>query len=86
LLRTQVSKEWIPKTGQAWDDIDKGGREFTLSRGNKIIPLSKEESARWVKAVQSVTEDYIKRTEAAGLAGREYIEEYGRLLEKYGNK
>jgi TRAP-type C4-dicarboxylate transport system substrate-binding protein len=82
----QVSKEWIPKTGQAWDDIDKGGREFTLSRGNKIIPLSKEESARWVKAVQSVTEDYIKRTEAAGLAGREYIEEYWRLLDKYGKK
>ncbi len=82
----QVSKEWIPKTGKAWDDIDAGGREFTLSLGNNIIPLSKEESARWVEAVQPVTEDYIKRAESAGLAGREYIAEYRTLLKKYGKK
>jgi len=70
----EVSKEWIAKHGKAWDDSDKAGREFTLSLGNKIIPLSKEESARWAKAVVPVIEGYIKAKEAKGLPAKAYVE------------
>ncbi len=69
----QVDQEWIDKTGKAWDDFDKIGTEFTLSMGNKIIPLSKEEDARWVKQVQPVLEEYVAAMRAKGLPGAEAL-------------
>lgn len=70
----EVSKEWIAKHGKAWDDSDKAGREFTLSLGNKIIPLSKAESARWAKAAAPVIEGYIKDKGAKGLPAKAYVD------------
>lgn len=78
-----VNKEWIVKHGDAWDSSDKAGREFTLSLGNKIIPLSKEESERWAKAAQSVIEGYIKKTESKGLPGRDYVNFLKAAVKKY---
>jgi len=48
----EVSSEWVDVHGKAWNTTDKAGRDFTLSLGNKIIPLSDAESARWRKAVE----------------------------------
>jgi len=70
----EANKVWIAKHGKAWDDSDKAGREFTLSKGNKIIPLSKEESARWAKATQPVVDGYIKEKGAKGLPAKAYVE------------
>lgn len=70
----EVSKEWIAKHGKAWDDSDKAGREFTLSLGNKIIPLSEAESARWAKAAAPVIEGYIKDKGAKGLPAKTYVD------------
>ena len=69
-----VNKEWITKHGEAWDASDKAGREFTLSLGNKIIPLSAEESARWAKAAAPVIDGYIKDKSAKGLPAKDYVE------------
>ena len=69
----EVNAEWIAKHGDAWDSSDKAGREFTLSKGNKIVPLSQAESARWAKAVQSVFAGYIKAAEGKGLPGKDYV-------------
>jgi TRAP-type C4-dicarboxylate transport system substrate-binding protein len=63
----QVNEEWIVKTGQSWDEIDKEGTEFTLARGNKVIPLSKEEDAKWGKAVAPMFDEYVKDKTAKGL-------------------
>ncbi len=70
----EVNKEWIPKHGQAWDDSDAAGREFTLSLGNKIIPLSKAEGARWAKAASPVIEGYVKAKAAKGLPAKDYVD------------
>lgn len=70
----KVSREWIDKTGQAWDDFDRQGREFTLQRGNKIIPLSKEEDERWTKLVQPVLGEYVTNAKAKGLPGDEALQ------------
>jgi TRAP-type C4-dicarboxylate transport system substrate-binding protein len=78
-----VSHDYILKHGKAWDESDKGGREATLARGNQIIPLSAEESARWSKAVQSVTAEYVAYADAKGLPGKDYVAEVRRLMEKY---
>ncbi len=68
-----INKEWIEKTALAWDEIDKEGREYTLSRGNKIIKLSPEEDARWAKTVLPVLDDYVTRTKAKGLPAEEAL-------------
>jgi len=70
----QVSAEWIPKHGQAWDDSDKAGIKFSKGLGNEVIELSAEESARWVKVVAPVKEIYIEAAEKRGLPGKEYVD------------
>ena len=57
-----------------WDKIDTEGREFTLSKGNKIIPLSKEENARWAVAVKPVLDEYLKSMKEKNLPGEEALE------------
>ncbi len=79
----EISAKYIAKAGAVWDDGDKAGRNFTLERGNKIIPLSAEEGARWAKAVEPVIDDYIQRAEAKGLAGQEYVQTLRELIKKY---
>ena len=79
----QVNKEWIAKHGKAWDDSDKAGREFTLSLGNEIIPLSKAESARWAKAAAPVVDGYIKDKGAKGLPAKAYVDFIKAKVKKY---
>jgi TRAP-type C4-dicarboxylate transport system substrate-binding protein len=69
----QVNKEWIEKTGKAWDEFDKAGKEFTLAKGNKVIELPKEEDQRWAKAVQPVLADYVKAAKSKGVPGEEAL-------------
>jgi TRAP-type transport system periplasmic protein len=69
----KINAEWIEKTGQSWDALDKEGREFTLSKGNQIIPLSKEENERWAKAVSPVFDEYVKAMKEKGLPGEEAL-------------
>ena len=78
-----VNNEWITKHGIAWDDADKAGREFTLSLGNKIIPLSKAESARWASAAAPVVDGYLKAKAAKGLPAKDYVETIKALVKKY---
>ncbi len=69
----EVSKEWIVKQGQLWDDIDKEGMEFTKARGNKIIALSAEEDAKWTAKVKPLLDEYVAGAKAKGLPGDEAL-------------
>ena len=82
----EVNAEWIAKHGDAWDSIDKAGREFTLSKGNKIVPLSQAENARWAKAVQPVFAGYIKAAEGKGLPGKDYVDTLRDLIKIWSKK
>lgn len=79
----EVSAEWSAKHGEAWDSSDKEGREFTLSLGNKIIPLSQEESARWAKAAAPVFDAYIKDKTSNGLPAKDYVDFIRESVKKY---
>ena len=48
-------------------------KNMLFPRESISSPLSKDEEARWVKAVEPVLEDYVKTTEAKGLPGREAL-------------
>ena len=63
----------MEKTGRLWDEIDKAGRDFTLKLGNQIISLSKEENARFAKAVKPILDDYVANMKAKGLPGEEAL-------------
>jgi TRAP-type C4-dicarboxylate transport system substrate-binding protein len=69
----QVNEEWIEKTGKNWDEIDKVGYEFIRNLGNKVIPLSKEEDAKWAKAVEPMFAEYVKEKTAKGLPAAEAL-------------
>jgi TRAP-type C4-dicarboxylate transport system substrate-binding protein len=68
-----VNEEWIIKTGQGWDEIDKEGYAVSAAKGLKLITLSKEEDARWAKLVQHILDDYVKTMESKNLPGKEAL-------------
>jgi TRAP-type C4-dicarboxylate transport system substrate-binding protein len=69
----EINEEWIIKTGQAWDDIDKEGYKLAASKGIKVISLSKAEDDRWHKLMQPTLDDYVKVTNGKGLPGTEAL-------------
>lgn len=69
----KINEEWIEKTGKAWDEIDKAGRDFILKLGNKIIPLSQDEDWKWAKTVKPLLIDYVKSMKEKGLPGDEAL-------------
>jgi TRAP-type transport system periplasmic protein len=69
----KVNEEWIEKTGKAWDEFDKAGLEYTKSKGNQVIPLSKQEDARWAQLVHPILNEYVQKTKAKGLPGDEAL-------------
>lgn len=73
-LFEETSREWIDKHGQAWDEADAAGREYTLSLGNGIVPLSAEQTTLWNSKVQSVIDDYIASAAKKNLAGDTYVD------------
>ncbi|MDI7259302.1 MAG: TRAP transporter substrate-binding protein [Thermodesulfobacteriota bacterium] len=79
----KLNEEWIEKTGKAWDEIDKAGKDFVLKLGNKITPLSQEEDWRWTKLVKPIYDDYVKDMKAKGLPGEEALKFSFETLYKY---
>lgn len=71
-----INAEYAEKQGKLWDEIDKEGRDFTLGRGNKILPLTPQEDARWAAAVKPILDDYVKRMKEKGLPGEEAVKFY----------
>lgn len=80
----EVSAEWIPEHGKGWDQADKEGRDFALSLGNKIIPLSEGESKLWAYQVSPVIDEYAGVLEGKNLPGKEYIKFIRDGIQKYG--
>lgn len=65
----KLSGEYAAKYGKVWDEIDKEGKQFTQSRGNKVIKLSAQENARWATQVAPILDEYVKNAAAKGLPG-----------------
>jgi len=72
---TEVSGEWIPKHGQAWDDSDKEGRDFFLAQpGNAVVTLDAAEAERWTKAMEPIFAEYEAECQKAGADGKAVLE------------
>ncbi len=79
----EISKEWVDVHGKIWDKGDVEGRDFALSLGNEIIPLSEKESSRWVNAVKPLVDNYIKAAGEKNLPGDKAVAEVKKLITKY---
>ncbi|NLV23176.1 MAG: TRAP transporter substrate-binding protein [Deltaproteobacteria bacterium] len=82
-ILADLSREWIQKHGEEWDQLDQEGKEFSLSRNNEIIPLSEEESKKWVAAVAPIIDDYRRATNSRGLPGDKAVAEIKRLIQEH---
>ncbi len=69
----KINKEWIDKTGNTWDQLDKEGREYGLSKGHEFISLSKEEDARWAQAVKPMLAEFVTSTKSKNIPGDEAL-------------
>ena len=68
-----VNAEWIDKTGALWDSTDQEGIKFITEKGVKMLPLSKEEDARWAEAVKPLMNGYVEEMKAKNLPGEEAL-------------
>jgi len=69
----KVNAEWIEKTGQLWDQVDKEGKVYAQGKGIKFIALSKDEDARWAARVKPIIGEYVKTMKAKNLPGEEAL-------------
>ncbi|MFA5645475.1 MAG: TRAP transporter substrate-binding protein [Candidatus Ratteibacteria bacterium] len=70
----KINREWIDKSGRAWDQADKEGREFLTKRGNSILSLSKNENDRWRNAIKPIMDEYVADMKAKGLPGQRALD------------
>ncbi len=80
---TDVSDEWVSVHGKTWDKVDVEGRKYTKELKNKIVTLSKEENKKWVKAVDSVINNYMAEAKKKGIDGKKAVAELKKLIAKF---
>ncbi len=66
---SDVSREWIDKHGEAWDQADREGREFVTKLQRQFIQLPEAEQRQWKTAVQPILDDFVKKAKEKNLPG-----------------
>jgi TRAP-type C4-dicarboxylate transport system substrate-binding protein len=69
----QVNKEWVEKTGVAWDKTDKEGIDYGISKGMKIFKISKEEQEITAQKMKPLLDEYVANMKKLGLPGEESL-------------
>ena len=69
--------------GQLWDEEAAGALAAIKARGNPITTVAADEAARWRKAVEPVTEAWVKLVKERGQDGRKLIAAATALLAKH---
>jgi TRAP-type transport system periplasmic protein len=69
----QVNKEWVEKTGPAWDETDKEGIDYAVSKGAKVFKISKEEEAITAQKLKPILDEYVANMKKLGLPGEESL-------------
>lgn len=72
--------KWV---GKIWDDGALVSRKIAVDRRNTINVLTESEYKRWVKATESVDDDWIKEVGTKGANGKALLQDARALLKKY---
>lgn len=66
---TEVSQEWIARSGTVWDDADKAGQVFVTGLKKESIHLPDAEQQKWKDAVKPILDAYVKSAQDKNLPG-----------------
>jgi TRAP-type C4-dicarboxylate transport system substrate-binding protein len=66
-----LSGEYQERYALMWNGIETAGKAFGLTKGVTYFELSDQEAARWVKAVEPVVANYIKKMTGKGYSESE---------------
>jgi TRAP-type C4-dicarboxylate transport system substrate-binding protein len=69
--------------GRVFDGVVEPNRKLARDHGNKVAFMSEAEMQRWVKASESVDDDWVKEVSAKGADGRKLIEDARALIKQY---
>ena len=69
--------------GKAFDEGSVRGREVAEKRGNEIVTLSEEETARWREKTRPVVEKWLADKQSEGIDGANLLETARELVAKY---
>lgn len=64
-----VSREWVSKHGEAWDQADQAGREFVTQLKREFITLPEAEQQQWNAVVKPILESFVASAKAKNLPG-----------------
>ncbi|MBI2355043.1 MAG: TRAP transporter substrate-binding protein [Deltaproteobacteria bacterium] len=76
------TSRWV---GKIWDDGALVSRKIAVDRHNTINILSDAEYKRWVKATESVDDEWMKEVAAKGGNGKALLNDAKALLKKYND-
>ena len=79
---TDVSNEWIPKHGEAWDQADQAGRALVTDLKKEFITLPAAEQQRWQAAVKPILDSYVTATKAKNLPGEALLKDLQSAIAK----
>ena len=80
----EINKEWVVKTGEAWDTSDEEGLTYFKEKGGEIITLDEAEQARWAAAVKPILSEFVEAANKAGLPGDKALAIALEAAKKYG--
>ncbi|MEJ7930879.1 TRAP transporter substrate-binding protein [Ramlibacter sp. AN1015] len=69
--------------GKVWDESRPAARKLAEARSNNFIQLSPAETDRWVKASDSLYQEWVRDLENRKLPGKEMLKDARDLLAKY---
>ncbi|MCY0966741.1 TRAP transporter substrate-binding protein [Parathalassolituus penaei] len=69
--------------GQLFDESEKDGRDAAVAEGNTFYTLTPDETAKWKKAMQPVTDSWIADMTADGEDGKALYTKASNLIQKY---
>ncbi|MBN2034924.1 MAG: TRAP transporter substrate-binding protein [Deltaproteobacteria bacterium] len=72
--------------GKAWNEADKAGFELAKKEGMEVINLTPEETERWEKQCEPITQAWIKNMESKGYPGGRFVEAARRLIRNYNKE
>jgi TRAP-type C4-dicarboxylate transport system substrate-binding protein len=69
--------------GKSWDSFQPPARKIAQDRHNAFNVLTDAEYKRWVKATESVDDEWVKEVGAKGANGKALLQDAKALLKKY---
>jgi len=86
VIDNNSGRETSKWAARVWDDLVPPARKIASDRHNTINVLSDTEYRRWVKASESVNDDWIREVGTKGGNGKALLEDAKVLLKKYKDR